>query len=245
MRDVNVMERRTGTIMESSNSISTSSSVVGGDASGSTEPSFHDVMLHSSPTEHREAALALSFRSVSFESLGERAGDDLGGSTAGDLGGQESPEPVVCETPRDLSERIVALGFPFSDTIGEYGQTLGLYRVDGTGSLSAWGDRLDVGFKVRSLSFSSDGLWLIALGVGWNLLFVSGTSLLATVCDADEILRVQGINDLAMFGSMAVASLSAGALLNGLGWTGINLVAFLMIMLVVAALFRNRRHPAG
>jgi hypothetical protein len=34
-------------------------------------------------------------------------------------------------------------------------------------------------------------------------------------------------------------------MLNGLGWTGINLVALTMIMLVVAALLRNRNHTAG
>jgi len=100
------------------------------------------------------------------------------------------------------------------------------------------------------IAISGQEIWqyrmgLIALGIGWNLLFVSGTSLLATACSPDEILRVQGVNDLAMFGTMAVASLSAGAMLNGLGWTGINLIALTLIMLVVAALLRNRNHTAG
>jgi len=100
-----------------------------------------------------------------------------------------------------------------------------------------------------ALAFSGQEIWqyriaLIALGIGWNLLFVSGTSLLATVCRQDEILRVQGINDLAMFGMMAVASLTAGALLNGFGWAGINLIALAMLMLVVIALLKNRNYSA-
>ena len=99
------------------------------------------------------------------------------------------------------------------------------------------------------LAVSGQELWqyrfaLIALGIGWNLLFVSGTSLLATACRQDEMLRVQGINDLAMFGMMAVASLSAGAILNGFGWAGTNLIALALLMLVVIALLRNRKHNA-
>lgn len=94
-----------------------------------------------------------------------------------------------------------------------------------------------------ALAVSGQEIWqyryaLIALGIGWNLLFVAGTTLLATVCNRDETLRVQGINDFVMFATMAIASLSAGALLDGIGWRWTNLTALAMLALVVVALLR-------
>ena len=49
--------------------------VAGGIADGGGH-AFAEVMLRSSASEQREAALALSFRSRSFEAAGERAGED-------------------------------------------------------------------------------------------------------------------------------------------------------------------------
>jgi hypothetical protein len=43
-----------------------------------------------------------------------------------------------------------------------------------------------------------------------------------------------------MFATMGVASLSAGALLDGIGWVGTNLTALALLALVVAALIRAR-----
>jgi predicted MFS family arabinose efflux permease len=59
---------------------------------------------------------------------------------------------------------------------------------------------------------------LIALGVGWNFGFIGSTSLLATTHTSEEQAKVQGLNDFLVFGLVAVASFSSGALLNGYGW---------------------------
>jgi len=95
------------------------------------------------------------------------------------------------------------------------------------------------------LAVSGQEIWqyryaLIALGIGWNLLFIGGTTLLATVCNRNEMLRVQGINDFVMFATMGIASLSAGALLDGIGWVWTNLTALALLALVVVALIRAR-----
>lgn len=97
-----------------------------------------------------------------------------------------------------------------------------------------------------ALSVSGQEIWhyryaLIALGIGWNFLFISGTTLLATECTDDEVLRVQGINDFVMFATMAIASLSAGALLDSVGWAWTNLAALMLLMLAVVALIRNKK----
>ena len=61
-------------------------------------------------------------------------------------------------------------------------------------------------------------LALIALGVGWNFGFIGATSLLATAHTGEERAKVQGLNDFLVFGLVAVASFSSGALLSGFGW---------------------------
>ncbi|MBW7469662.1 MFS transporter [Marinobacter sp. M216] len=72
---------------------------------------------------------------------------------------------------------------------------------------------------------------LLLLGVGWNFLFVGGTSLLPEGYHDTERFRVQGLNDMMVFGSQATAALTAGAVLSWLGWGGLVLVAIPFLML--------------
>ena len=67
-------------------------------------------------------------------------------------------------------------------------------------------------------------LGLILLGLGWNFLFISGTSLLLTSYEPHEKYRAQGLNDCIVFSTQALGALSAGFLLNILGWKLINLL---------------------
>jgi MFS family permease len=59
---------------------------------------------------------------------------------------------------------------------------------------------------------------LILLGVGWNFLFIGGTTLLPQSYQPNERFKVQALNDFLIFGSNAVAALSAGWLVFALGW---------------------------
>lgn len=81
---------------------------------------------------------------------------------------------------------------------------------------------------------------MILLGIGWNFLYVGGTTLLASVYRGRQATRMQGINDMIMFGTTAVCSLSAGALLFGLGWAGMNTTTCLLLILILIALLRGR-----
>lgn len=74
---------------------------------------------------------------------------------------------------------------------------------------------------------------LIALGIGWNFCFIGGSSLLPQVHSDSEKGKVQGLNEFIVFGMSAVASFSAGVLLDLLGWQAVNQTAF--VMLVIAA----------
>ena len=75
---------------------------------------------------------------------------------------------------------------------------------------------------------------LILLGIGWNFLFVSGTSLLVISYDEDNKFLTQGLNDFVVFTSQAIGSLSAGFLLFLTGWKTLNLlcIPFIIILLI-------------
>ncbi len=93
------------------------------------------------------------------------------------------------------------------------------------------------------------GLWqfttaLVALGVGWNFMFVGGTSLLTEVTTRPEQAKVQGFNDFLVFGSVALAALSGGILHQNVGWVALNyaVVPGLAVSLV-ATLWLWSVHP--
>ena len=83
---------------------------------------------------------------------------------------------------------------------------------------------------------------LIALGVGWNLMYVASTTLLTATYRPAERFRVQALNDFCMFGVMAASSLMAGILMNTTGWQLMNLLALapLLILAVATAVLARR-----
>lgn len=75
---------------------------------------------------------------------------------------------------------------------------------------------------------------LIALGLGWNFCFVGGTTLLTRVHRPSEKGRVQGLNEILIFGATALSSLAAGAILRYFGWNIVNQAAFVMLVIATA-----------
>ena len=91
------------------------------------------------------------------------------------------------------------------------------------------------------LAVSATGFWgywlaLATLGLGWNFLFIGGTSLVARVAEPEERGRVQGLADLTTMTTVAVASLSAGAIHSQLGWQAVSLAALGPVLVVTLAL---------
>ena len=76
---------------------------------------------------------------------------------------------------------------------------------------------------------------LMLLGVGWNFLFTAGSTLITTTYSHAERFKAQGLNDLIVFGTMALLTLAAGVLLELVGWRGLLLctLPFLAAMLVL------------
>jgi MFS family permease len=59
---------------------------------------------------------------------------------------------------------------------------------------------------------------LVLLGLGWNFLFVGGTVLLTRSYYPAERFKAQAANDFTIFGSQALAALSAGSVLFLANW---------------------------
>lgn len=74
-------------------------------------------------------------------------------------------------------------------------------------------------------------LALVLLGVGWNFMFVGATTLLTESHTPAERAKVQGVNDAAIFVTMAASSLSAGALFTLQGWQTMNVLAVPFLLL--------------
>tara|TARA_S200000501_G_scaffold259960_1_gene243981 strand:- start:8612 stop:9100 length:489 start_codon:yes stop_codon:yes gene_type:complete len=92
---------------------------------------------------------------------------------------------------------------------------------------------LTVFWSVFDQSYFNYMLSLIFLGLGWNFLFISGTSLVVLTYKSEEKFKVQGFNDLIVFSTMALASLSAGILLNSIGWKTMNLICIPFLILII------------
>lgn len=86
---------------------------------------------------------------------------------------------------------------------------------------------------------------LFLLGVGWNLMFIGGTSLLTACHLPEEKARVQGLNDLLMFTTVAASATLAGLLHEVWGWALMNLAAVPAVVIVLTLiLLRGSGAPA-
>ncbi len=83
---------------------------------------------------------------------------------------------------------------------------------------------------------------LILLGIGWNFGFIGATAMLAGAHEPEERGRMQGLNDLLVFGGVTVASLASGGLMNCSGgsavegWSAVNMAMAPFLMLAGGAL---------
>jgi MFS family permease len=84
--------------------------------------------------------------------------------------------------------------------------------------------------------FGSFASALILLGVGWNFLYIGGTTLLTTSYTASERGKAQATNDMTIFAVGLASSFSAGALLQTFGWQTLNVLLLPWLALAAASL---------
>lgn len=84
---------------------------------------------------------------------------------------------------------------------------------------------------------------LLALGIGWNFLFISGTTKLTEAYNEAEKAKTQALNDFLILASVAFASLSAGYIQEHYGWINLNKSAIPFILLIFGLIYWLYRHP--
>jgi len=77
---------------------------------------------------------------------------------------------------------------------------------------------------------------LITLGIGWNFLFVGGTTLLTETYTPAERAKTQGFNDFLIFGTVATTALSSAVLYQIFGWLSLNLAVIVPTAMIAMAL---------
>ncbi len=77
---------------------------------------------------------------------------------------------------------------------------------------------------------------LVALGIGWNFLYVGGSTLLTTTYRPEEKTKVQGTMDFCVFATMAFTSFASGALVTTEGWAWLQRTSLVPISMVAIAL---------
>jgi predicted MFS family arabinose efflux permease len=91
------------------------------------------------------------------------------------------------------------------------------------------------------VALNATGFWpywwaLTLVGLGWNFLYIGGSSLIAKVASPEERGRVQGFSDLVLTSIVAASSLTAGVLHSQMGWQAMILAASVPISIIAIGL---------
>nr|WP_298140790.1 MFS transporter [uncultured Pseudomonas sp.] len=78
------------------------------------------------------------------------------------------------------------------------------------------------------------------LGLGWNLMLIAGTTMLASAHSAVERGNAQGLMELSNGTVAASASFAAGALISTLGWSAVNIGILPLVAVVLLTLLPLR-----
>jgi MFS family permease len=93
-----------------------------------------------------------------------------------------------------------------------------------------------IGVALSGVDLMRFTLALLLLGIGWNFLFVGGTTLFTEAYRPEEKTTAQASMDTVIFSTMALTSFSSGALVTTQGWTWLNLGSFVPVAAIAAAL---------
>lgn len=102
-----------------------------------------------------------------------------------------------------------------------------------------------------AINLSGVALWqfwaaLIFLGLGWNFLYVGGSTLLTESYLPQERAKTQATNDCLVFGMVTIASFASGALHHTYGWAAVNLGVIVPVTVAASMIgwLLLRRRPA-
>src|SRR5712671_193829 len=93
-----------------------------------------------------------------------------------------------------------------------------------------------IGIALSGITVAHFWWSLTLLGVGWNFLYIGGTTLTTETYRPEERAKAQGTNDQVIFIMMAISSFSAGLTVTTAGWERVNLLALPLVSVVAATL---------
>jgi len=93
-----------------------------------------------------------------------------------------------------------------------------------------------IGIALSGIAVAQFWWALVILGVGWNFLYIGGTTLLTQTYRPEERAKAQGTNEQAIFITMAISSLTSGLTVTTAGWERLNLLALPLVAAIAVAI---------
>lgn len=115
----------------------------------------------------------------------------------------------------------------------------GVIYVIGAGAVF---QSIAVAVALSGIDFANFWFGLVLLGVGWNFMFIGGTTLLTGAYAPEERAKTQAAHDFMVFGLVAITAFSSGLLHETFGWVSVNLIAIVPISLVFISVIWYRNH---
>ncbi|MEP5730241.1 MAG: MFS transporter [Sulfitobacter sp.] len=145
---------------------------------------------------------------------------------------------AMADASNIVTSHVLAMFIPSFFT-GHLIARFGVERIMGLGILILAGAGV---VALQGVALSNFYIALVLLGLGWNFGFIGATTLLANSHTPNESGRMQGLNDLLVFGGVTFASLASGGLLNCTGgdpvsgWAAVNMAMIPFLMLAGGSL---------
>jgi MFS family permease len=131
-----------------------------------------------------------------------------------------------------IQGHVLAMFAP-SFVTGHIIRKFGEYRVMGAGVVCYVGC---LGIGMAGIDIHHFWLALVLLGLGWNFLYVAGTSQLTKCYRPSERAKIQAFNDCMVFSGVALCSFIAGTVEQAFGWDWVLRGAIVPVALIAAAL---------
>jgi len=154
----------------------------------------------------------------------------------------------ICEHPFAAAATVIqwhvfGMYFPSFFT-GNLIARFGVLRIIIVGALL---NLVSVAVALNGVAVLNFQIALLLLGVGWNFMYIGGTTLLTEAYRPEERNKTQALNDFLVFGTVALASLTSGKLLFGWGWMSVPAASVPFIVMAALAagwLILQRRRSA-
>ncbi|MBI5923616.1 MAG: MFS transporter [Betaproteobacteria bacterium] len=125
---------------------------------------------------------------------------------------------------------------------GDIIKRFGVLNVIATGTLLLAGC---IAIALSGISIMHFWWALFLLGIGWNFLYIGGTTLLTETYRSEEKAKAQGTNDFVVFTIQGLTSLSSGFLISRQGWETLNMFALpavaITLMTTLAYSWKTKR----